>query len=307
MNNKIATRQDGTTFEVDERDEGLFPCQEGGRFAEKLARHLWTADAAGIRQRRYAISDTESTPHRFYEILALDVAMDIVSTFDLDLDDFIALGTGGTSDHHDIETVVESGVRIVLKTAVMWGVDRSHVPDDGVIAMAITEAIKEMASLDVPGGVKRDSAAEFSAKALWGLLDDIDTASDDFKENDKGYRRFAEKTVAKRHRYGKSDGYRITLPTGLAPASPASTGDAPRAASLSGEFERPLRIWVVIRADDDLEVAYYDDWETASRGIAQACAVACVEVGFEGRDDARLAAIRRYFATEQARASGWPV
>ena len=52
------------------------------------------------------------------------------------------------------------------------------------------------------------------AKALWGLLDDIDTASDMFKPRDensyKAFYNYAMKKQAERHKYLESDGYTLS-------------------------------------------------------------------------------------------------
>lgn len=53
------------------------------------------------------------------------------------------------------------------------------------------------------------------SKILWGLLDDIDSASDVFKpSSEKGYKSFYEYALnksANRHKYLRSDGYKLEL------------------------------------------------------------------------------------------------
>ena len=46
-------------------------------------------------------------------------------------------------------------------------------------------------------------------KALWGLLDDIDTASDMFKPKHTSFYRYVMKKVEERHKYIISDGYNL--------------------------------------------------------------------------------------------------
>lgn len=54
------------------------------------------------------------------------------------------------------------------------------------------------------------------AKALWGLLDDIDTASDMFKPSDlnsyKAFYNYARKKAEERGECLESDGYKLYLP-----------------------------------------------------------------------------------------------
>jgi len=45
--------------------------------------------------------------------------------------------------------------------------------------------------------------------ALWGLLDDIDTATDVYKNDDAGFRRFMLRKLAERHNVLYSDGYKL--------------------------------------------------------------------------------------------------
>lgn len=48
---------------------------------------------------------------------------------------------------------------------------------------------------------------------LWDIIDNIDTASDIAKEDDKLYRAIVEKEQAKRWSFGiKTDGYRLIIP-----------------------------------------------------------------------------------------------
>lgn len=50
---------------------------------------------------------------------------------------------------------------------------------------------------------------EEHARALWDLLDNIDTHDDLAKENEKLYRNLVRKEHYKRFSYGKSDGYDV--------------------------------------------------------------------------------------------------
>jgi hypothetical protein len=52
-----------------------------------------------------------------------------------------------------------------------------------------------------------------SVEILWQLLDNIDTADDVAKDNDKGYRRIARHNMAKRFAVLTSDGYDLFLPS----------------------------------------------------------------------------------------------
>lgn len=52
-----------------------------------------------------------------------------------------------------------------------------------------------------------DEAAQF----LWSLLDDIDTASDIAKGDDKAYREMVERIQRRRFEVGSTDGYTVTL------------------------------------------------------------------------------------------------
>lgn len=49
------------------------------------------------------------------------------------------------------------------------------------------------------------------AQFLWKLLDDIDTASDIAKADDKSYREIVDKIQRRRFECGSTDGYRVTL------------------------------------------------------------------------------------------------
>lgn len=60
------------------------------------------------------------------------------------------------------------------------------------------------------------------AYALYGLLDDIDTAGDMAKDNDKLYRSLVKRAHEKRHQFAISDGYSLTWQTGLPIASNVS-------------------------------------------------------------------------------------
>ena len=77
----------------------------------------------------------------------------------------------------------------------------------GVAAEMVVESIRE----DMKGEQPTDRE-----KALWALLDNIDTASDMFKPTDlTGYRTFYDyvmKQAAFRHNHLKSDGYNLYLP-----------------------------------------------------------------------------------------------
>jgi len=46
-----------------------------------------------------------------------------------------------------------------------------------------------------------------AAIKLWELLDDIDTASDQAKDNDQAYRHYVEKRQSERFKIMTSDGY----------------------------------------------------------------------------------------------------
>lgn len=52
-----------------------------------------------------------------------------------------------------------------------------------------------------------------TAEFLWALLDDIDTASDAAKGNDKLYRQMVEVLQRRRFEVGSTDGYSITFPS----------------------------------------------------------------------------------------------
>ena len=52
-----------------------------------------------------------------------------------------------------------------------------------------------------------------SEKALWALLDDIDTATDRFKPDRTPFMEYVYKTVPKRFKYLTSDGYKLSLPS----------------------------------------------------------------------------------------------
>lgn len=54
---------------------------------------------------------------------------------------------------------------------------------------------------------------EERAKALWQLLDDIDTADDACREHDHTFRERARELVKHRHTILSSDGYTLSLPT----------------------------------------------------------------------------------------------
>lgn len=49
------------------------------------------------------------------------------------------------------------------------------------------------------------------AQFLWKLLDDIDTASDIAKGDDKSYRAMVEKIQRRRFECGSTNGYRVTF------------------------------------------------------------------------------------------------
>ncbi len=53
--------------------------------------------------------------------------------------------------------------------------------------------------------------AEEQAKFLFGLLDDIDSATDQARSNDKVYRRWVEEITKKRFEVATTDGYEVTL------------------------------------------------------------------------------------------------
>lgn len=49
-------------------------------------------------------------------------------------------------------------------------------------------------------------------KALWKLLDDIDTAGDMFKPEQTGYSEYVQRKCEEREKYIVSDGYELFLP-----------------------------------------------------------------------------------------------
>lgn len=51
-----------------------------------------------------------------------------------------------------------------------------------------------------------------AAIKLWELLDDIDTASDQAKDNDQAYRHYVEKRQSERFKIMTSDGYDLYDP-----------------------------------------------------------------------------------------------
>lgn len=53
--------------------------------------------------------------------------------------------------------------------------------------------------------------ARDAAQFLWGLLDDIDTASDRAKSDDRAYRQIVERLQRRRFEVGKTDGYAVTF------------------------------------------------------------------------------------------------
>lgn len=53
--------------------------------------------------------------------------------------------------------------------------------------------------------------SEQAAQFLWKLLDDIDTASDIAKSDDKSYREMVEKIQRRRFEVGTTDGYKVTF------------------------------------------------------------------------------------------------
>lgn len=53
--------------------------------------------------------------------------------------------------------------------------------------------------------------SEKIAQFLWKLLDDIDTASDIAKSDDKAYREMVEKIQRRRFEVGTTDGYKVTF------------------------------------------------------------------------------------------------
>lgn len=52
---------------------------------------------------------------------------------------------------------------------------------------------------------------DHNAQFLWKLLDDIDTASDAAKADDKAYRSMVEKIQRRRFECGSTDGYKVTF------------------------------------------------------------------------------------------------
>jgi len=62
-------------------------------------------------------------------------------------------------------------------------------------------------SEDFVRGPQSSDEWEFIAQFLWRLLDNIDTASDMAKDNDKAYREFVEQEQRKRFKVGSTDGH----------------------------------------------------------------------------------------------------
>jgi hypothetical protein len=62
------------------------------------------------------------------------------------------------------------------------------------------------------------------AKALWGLLDDIDTLSDMYKPGKTPYFEAVAERTARRFDYLESDGYGLFLPGSLPEPSPPPCG-----------------------------------------------------------------------------------
>lgn len=62
-------------------------------------------------------------------------------------------------------------------------------------------------------GVSNSISFREMAEKLWGLLDDIDTASDMFKPSDEksamAFYRYVMSKQSERHKYLKSDGYKL--------------------------------------------------------------------------------------------------
>jgi hypothetical protein len=55
---------------------------------------------------------------------------------------------------------------------------------------------------------------EERAKALWQLLDDIDTADDACREHDRAFRERTREFIKRRHAILSSDGYTLSVPSG---------------------------------------------------------------------------------------------
>lgn len=53
--------------------------------------------------------------------------------------------------------------------------------------------------------------SEAAAQFLWSLLDDIDTASDIAKSDDKAYRQIVERLQHRRFEVGTTDGQTVTF------------------------------------------------------------------------------------------------
>jgi hypothetical protein len=84
-------------------------------------------------------------------------------------------------------------------------------------------------------------------KFLWGLLDDVDTAGDMAKRNDKAYRSIVEGIHLKRQQVAESDGYEIFIkecPVDLLKKDVSTAIDI-----LGTEFQK-----------DQSNGSYYDSW-----------------------------------------------
>jgi hypothetical protein len=62
------------------------------------------------------------------------------------------------------------------------------------------------------------------AHALYGLLDDIDTAGDIAKDNDKLYRSLVRQAHQKRHLFAETDGYTLAWASALPAVAIAEEG-----------------------------------------------------------------------------------
>ena len=81
-----------------------------------------------------------------------------------------------------------------------------------VILDEISTWADRLTALQAGAGDARNAARyKFAFEHCYGLLDDIDTAGDVAKDDDKLYRQIVENTHIKRLKFSGSDGYAITI------------------------------------------------------------------------------------------------
>lgn len=88
-------------------------------------------------------------------------------------------------------------------------------------------------------------------KFLWGLLDDVDTAGDMAKSNDKAYRSLVEKIHPKRQQIAESDGYEIFI---------KDDTNEPLMDSKGREVSTAIDILRIEFQKDQSNGSYYDSW-----------------------------------------------